>query len=90
MGKRSSFERRALDYYPTPRRAVDPLIPHLRGIRKFAEPCCGDGALIRHLESFGLRCIYQGDIADGRDALATTDYGDVASRVRPGRHFIQT
>ena len=56
MGKRSSFERIPRDFYPTPIAAVPPLIPHLSGIRTFAEPCCGDGALVRHLESFGLRC----------------------------------
>ena len=39
-------------------------------MRTFAEPCCGDGALVRHLESFGLRCVYAGDIATGQDALA--------------------
>ena len=51
MGKRSSFERIPRDFYPTPHAAVPPLIPHLRGVRTFAEPCCGDGALVRHLES---------------------------------------
>ena len=53
MGKRSNFERREADFYPTPRPAVLPLIPYLRsgGIRTFAEPCAGDGALVRHLES---------------------------------------
>ena len=50
MGKRSNFERREADFYPTPRAAVLPLIPYLRGIRTFAEPCAGDGALVRHLE----------------------------------------
>jgi hypothetical protein len=75
MGKRSEFERRPRDFYPTPFTAVPPLIPHLRGIRSFAEPCAGDGALIRHLESFGLRCVYAGDIAAGRDALAADSYG---------------
>ena len=76
MGKRSTFERREGDFYPTPRSAVLPLIPHLRGVRTFAEPCCGDGALVRHLESFGLRCAYRGDIADGQDARAITDFGN--------------
>jgi hypothetical protein len=76
MGKRSIFERREGDFYPTPAAAVLPLIPHLRGIRSFAEPCCGDGALVRHLESHGLRCTYQGDIAAGQDALAIDQYGD--------------
>ena len=61
MGKRSSFERRQADFYPTPRAAVVPLIPYLRrSIRNFAEPCAGDGALVRHLEEFGLRCVLCG------------------------------
>jgi hypothetical protein len=45
-------------------------------VRTFAEPCCGDGALVRHLESHGLRCVYAGDIATGQDALAVEQYGD--------------
>ena len=57
MGKRSGFERIPRDFYPTPAAAVLPLIPHLRGIRSFAEPCAGDGTLVRHLESYGLRCV---------------------------------
>lgn len=59
MGKRSSFERIERDFYPTPYKAVPPLIPHLRGVIKFAEPCCGNGALIRHLERHGLRCVHR-------------------------------
>jgi hypothetical protein len=79
MGKRSNFERREADFYPTPRAAVEPLIPYLRGsgIRTFAEPCAGDGALVRHLESRGLRCVYAGDIRSGQDALALDHYGAV-------------
>ena len=77
MGKRSNFERREGDFYPTPRAAVLPLIPFLRGIRTFAEPCCGDGDLVRHLESLGLRCVYAGDIRTGQDALALDHYGAI-------------
>ena len=77
MGKRSNFERREADFYPTPRAAVVPLIPYLRGIRTFAEPCAGDGDLVRHLEAFGLRCVYAGDIRSGQDALALDYYGAV-------------
>ena len=77
MGKRSNFERREADFYPTPRAAVVPLVPHLRGIKKFAEPCVGDGDLVRHLESFGLRCVYAGDIRTGLDALDFDNYGAV-------------
>lgn len=62
MGKRSSFARVARDYYPTPAEAVRPLVPHLRGIRTFAEPCAGDGRLVRHLEGHGLRCTSALDI----------------------------
>jgi hypothetical protein len=75
MGKRSSFEPRKGDFYPTPIEAARPLAPWLNGVRTFAEPCCGDGRLVRHLESFGLACTYSGDIATGQDALARTDYG---------------
>src|SRR5215203_1635148 len=69
MGKRSTFERRPGDFYPTPREAVLPLLPRLPGIHRFVEPCCGAGDLVRHLEAHGLKCVYAGDISDGRDAL---------------------
>jgi hypothetical protein len=52
MSKRSNgFERRVRDFYVTPAKAVLPLIPFLRAarIRKFSEPCAGDGVLVRHL-----------------------------------------
>jgi hypothetical protein len=77
MGKRCSrFERRPRDFYPTPEEAVAPLIRHLAAarIRTFAEPCCGDGDLVRHLERHGLRCVYAGDISTGRDALACESF----------------
>ena len=77
MGKRSNFERREADFYPTPRAAVVPLIPYLRCIRSFAEPCAGNGALVRHLEEFALRCVYAGDIRSGQDALGLDDYGEI-------------
>jgi hypothetical protein len=75
MGKRSNFARVERDFYPTPFAAVPPLISHLRGIRTFAEPCCGDGALVWHLETFGLRCVYAGDVVTAQDALAFDIYG---------------
>jgi len=75
MGKRSNFERIPRDFYPTPAAAVPPLLPFLRGVRTFAEPCCGGRALVRHLEACGLRCVYAGDIATGQDALALDHYG---------------
>ena len=43
MGKRSNFERNPRDFYPTPAAAVAPLIPYLRSVGSFGEPCAGDG-----------------------------------------------
>ncbi len=75
MGKRSDFARRPMDAYQTPYAAVPALIPYLRGITYFAEPCAGEGKLVRHLESFGLRCEYEADIQLGYDALKATRFG---------------
>lgn len=50
MGKRSNFERVERDFYPTPLKAVLPLLPHLEGVW-FIEPCAGDGRLIDHIHA---------------------------------------
>jgi len=49
MGKRSNFERRERDFYPTPFEAVVPLFPHILEDQTICEPCAGDGTLVRHL-----------------------------------------
>jgi hypothetical protein len=72
MGKRTNFPRVERDFYRTPLHAVTPLIPILwgMGVTEFAEPCCGEGDLIRHLEDAGrLKCTEYGDIATGQNAL---------------------
>jgi len=71
MGKRSSFERVARDFYPTPMAAVVPLLPHLPSVFSYVEPCAGDGALIDCLP-FG-RCDWAGDIEPMRDDIARVD-----------------
>ena len=78
MGKRSKFERREADFYPTPYPAVLPLIPFLRreSVKTFAEPCAGAGDLVRVLGSFGFHCVYAGDIRTGQDAFAIGSYGN--------------
>jgi len=45
--------RQERDFYPTPEKAVVPVIPHLlsEGPKYFLEPCAGNGALIQHIES---------------------------------------
>lgn len=69
MSKYTNFPRRAHDEYLTPINAALPLAPFLTGVQTFAEPCCADGRLIRHVESFGPLCIHSGDIRQGVDAL---------------------
>ena len=78
MGKRSNFERREADFYPTPRVAVVPLIPYLRagGVKTFAEPCAGDGALVGHLEELRPALCLCGDIRAGQDASMLGQYGE--------------
>lgn len=49
MGKRSDFEKRPRDYYPTPLKAVVPLRWFLPDYFTFIEPCAGDGRLVNHI-----------------------------------------
>ena len=62
MGKRSNFERKPRDFYPTPFEAVEPLIEHLPRNFTFCEPCAGNGALVSHLEWHGGTCMWASDI----------------------------
>lgn len=71
MGKRSNFQRRKNDDYPTPFEAVLPLWPEIRMINgtEFYEPCAGKGDLIKHLEALGAECHGFSDIE--KDATNT-------------------
>ncbi len=62
MGKRSSFERVERDFYPTPKAAVVPLLPHLGEGVTFYEPCAGAGDLVLHLIEKGHACVWSCDI----------------------------
>lgn len=62
MGKRSNFERKPRDFYPTPPEAVEPLLPFLSPRTRFVEPCAGNGALVRELQKHGHRCEHALDI----------------------------
>lgn len=77
MGKRSDFERKPRDYYPTPIPAVVPLIPHLSECTWFAEPCAGDHRLVEHLESFGHKCSWASDIEPQSEYVEHRDVFDV-------------
>ncbi len=66
MGKRSNFTRNERDFYPTPIKAVEPLIDHLPYEDfTYVEPCAGDGRLVNHLSELtagsGL-CVHKSDI----------------------------
>lgn len=50
MGKRSDFEKKPNDYYPTPLSAVIPLKPFLAEKFTFIEPCAGDYRLVDHIK----------------------------------------
>jgi len=77
MGKRSDFVRIARDYYPTPVNAVLPLLPHLTEGTKFAEPCAGDSRLVKHLESFGHKCVMAIDIEPQDESVDQLDIFDL-------------
>lgn len=73
MGKRSTFQRRERDFYPTPAAAVTPLLAHLRPGTVFAEPCAGDGALLDHLTAGGHVCAWASDIEPRRADIHEND-----------------
>lgn len=73
MGKRSDFERIPRDFYPTPRAAVLPLLPHLAPGTRYAEPCAGDGRLMDVLGDYGHVCVWACDIDPRRNDIHEND-----------------
>jgi hypothetical protein len=78
VGKRSNFDRRERDFYPTPKEAVEPLLRHLDPGTKFIEPCAGDGALVDHLRAAGHICIQASDIEPRRSDIHACDALSIA------------
>lgn len=74
MGKRSDYKRKERDFYPTPLKAVEPLLPHLysKGV-DYSEPCAGDGALIKHLGEHGHTCVNAYDIEPQNTGILKRD-----------------
>ncbi len=72
MGKRSNFERKEKDFYPTPLEAVKPLVPFLRPGTRFIEPCAGEGHLVKHLEGAGMKCGGWFDLYDVNSKIDAT------------------
>ena len=48
--------RNPRDFYATPEAAFKPLLPYLPVYRRFYEPACGDGRLVRWLRDSGREC----------------------------------
>lgn len=70
MGKRSNFERRERDFYPTPPAAVAPLLPFLKPTyHGIYEPCAGDGALVDCLTENGQDVVGSSDIEPRRKGI---------------------
>jgi hypothetical protein len=75
MGKRSSFERRPRDFYPTPEAALRPLIRHLPPVFAWWEPCAGDGRLTDWIGAARPRavCLRASDIEPASPRVAHGD-----------------
>ena len=90
MGKRSDFERKSRDLYPTPFEAVKPLIEHLPKYFTFTEPCSGNGALVGHLEYYSGHCMLASDIEPQHKGAMTQDYKDVKENELLESQFVIT
>lgn len=92
LGKRSDYERKPRDYYPTPLAAVKPLIPHLPQSFSFCEPCAGDGRLINHIETLhnSCDCIYAFDIEPQAGDIEELDALDITEQHIAGSDLIIT
>ena len=81
MGKYSDFERKPRDYYPTPVKAVEPIIDHVAHKPfTYIEPCAGDGRLIKHISDLtdGLgKCRFACDIEPMARAIYKLDVFDL-------------
>ena len=88
MGKRSEFERRERDYYPTPKEAVNPLFAHLEKNTKFIEPCAGDLALVKILEDAGHECILASDIEPQSPKVLKKDALSLDLKINPNEIII--
>jgi hypothetical protein len=70
MGKRSNFERRELDFYPTPWEAIAPMVRYFPyPPTNYCEPCAGAGDLIQHLSKLGHKCVSAFDIQPKADGI---------------------
>lgn len=77
MGKRSAFARVERDLYPTPLKAVLPLLPHLRAGTSYCEPCAGRGDLVSHLDFGRYTCTLASDVVPAGPGIKPMDALDL-------------
>ena len=92
MGKRSSYELKPRDKYYTPLEAVKPLIPHLEQGATYAEPCAGNAALIRHLETLcpSWVCLLSTDIEPEEIGVLQWDANDLTEDMLVNCQYLVT
>ena len=87
MSKRApGLPQRPRGFWPTPREAVAPLTQYLPPAALYAEPCAGDGELIKHLADLwpGGKLLWASDIEPQADGIIQADALTLdASSVRP-------
>ena len=81
MSKRKDgrFKRNERDFYPTPAKAVMPLLPHLKPGTRFIEPCAGEGHLVGHLKRVGHVLVGASICPSTRDRRAMTSRTPISS-----------
>lgn len=68
------YEKRPRDFYPTPEKAVTPLLKHLPRGLTFCEPCAGNGVLVDLLEKkLDAQCFLPIDIEPQADWITKAD-----------------
>lgn len=79
MTKRDAgkFPRNERDYYATPEEPILKLLPHIMDAETFAEPMCGDGAIVRVLEARGWDAVFLSDLEPQGDMIGRAYEMDV-------------
>lgn len=87
MGKRSSFEKKKKNLYPTiDPKAAERLAPFVSG--SYIEPCAGGGHLIRLLAPYGLTCSYACDIEPMDEGIEQLDVLFFGAKLPPCEKII--
>lgn len=91
MGKRSDYERRPRDYYPTPLDAVKPLVLHLPKQFTFVECCAGNSDLTNHIEQLtDSECLSEYDLEPQNEDVEEFDALELTEKQLYGCDLIIT